>query len=68
MTEQAKLRALALALLNGGQANTQKSGQFLGGLVGEPFSLSLKQFEWLQILSYRGDISEQFAGIDYVAK
>ena len=68
MTEQAKLRALALALLNSGQANTRKSGQFLGGLVGEPSPLSPKQFEWLQILSDRGGMSEQFAGIDYVAE
>lgn len=66
MDEQAKLRALALALLNKGEGINRRSGQFLGQLVGEPYPLSPKQYDWLGKLSERAGMSEQFAGFDYV--
>lgn len=65
MTEQEKLRALALALLNQGEGLNRRSGQFLGQLVAEPYPLSPKQWDWLSKLAERGGMSEQFGGIGH---
>lgn len=66
MTEQDKLRSLALALLNGGVGITRRSGQFLGQLVGEPSTLSAKQFEWLSALAERGGLADRLGEIPHV--
>lgn len=67
MDEQAKLRALALALLQNGEGITRKSGQFLGQLCApDHYPLTPKQSSWLGNLADKGGMSEQFAGFDYV--
>ena len=66
MSEQDKLRSLALALLNGGVGITRRSGQFLGQIVGEPGPLSEKQFQWLAALAERGGMADQIGEITHV--
>lgn len=66
MSEHDKLRALALALLNGGFARTRKAGSFLGQLVAEPGVLTERQFEWLAGLAERGGMADQVEGLPHV--
>lgn len=64
MTEQAKLRALALALLANGEGITVRSGSFLGQLVApDHYPLTPKQHSWLGKLAEKGGMSDQFEGI-----
>ena len=64
MTEQAKFRALALALLGKGDGINRRSGQFLGQLCApDHYPLTPKQYDWLGKLAERGGMSDQFEGI-----
>lgn len=66
MSEQDKLRNLALALLNGGFAKTRKAGSFLGQCAAAPDVLTEKQFQWLSALADRGGMADQMEGLPYV--
>lgn len=64
MTERAKLRALALALLANGEGINRRSGQFLGQLCApDHYPLTPKQYDWLGKLADKGGMSEKFQGI-----
>lgn len=67
MSEAAKLRALALALLIKGEGIGRRSGGFIGQLCApDHYPLTPKQHEWLGKLAERAGLSEQFAEIDHV--
>lgn len=66
MTDQAKFRALALALLANGEGINRRSGQFLGQLCApDHYPLTPKQFDWLGKLAERGGMADEFSGIDH---
>lgn len=65
MTEQAKLRALALTLLANGEGITTRSGSFLGQLCApDHYPLTPKQYDWLGKLAEKGGLFSDFVEID----